>query len=901
MNKPNKPLAASFSPIKLYPQQPPFNSSSHHEFLHLYPPVDISSPFKTNSFVIDPIQGLSQEKEELNRKILEKTQEIEYWKGKYNESFSKSPFRAENEKKVRLLIEENAYLKENMQELMRYKTLDNGVLTEKIFRLEEGINAVLSENDKLNAAIEERLIEINGLKGKELEVENQILSLKEENNRLLRIINEKDEEIFAFLEEKIRLKELKSIENDAPYSKFKDFEGLEEDLKNKEKVLLDVLKEKALEHEKACKRLEEELNNKEKALLEKDKGFKGLEDQLMNKEKLFDEKLKEKSLEWERGLKRLEEELNKVLYERIKEKDIIIGDLSEEIKKKDIFIQQKDRIISDLSEQIKNKDNFFTEKFQFLEKAYNNLQNDYKTKENQVDNEKEASSKLFYQKLSEKEKEILALNETNRGFSKLLEEKSRFIESLQNKHKNDFDIMKELKSKLSILKEENLNLSILLKEKEDFITINSLKIQELTSERLNFEEYKQDLINARDLIQEKEEEIYSNKEIIKGLEEENKGLKMENEEDIKENERLYNEIKRLELEKQEFSTKIEGSLIEKQGFLSKTEVLIQKNTELQELYNRKESLNEQLQKEKLVLTHKIHVLLDINLIFTEKMPVLSNELLSLRENLFNITEKHENLLNSNENLLKCNKMLLTQYQAQEEAVFLLKGDLKSVLEENKLLLTKFEENQQISRNYQLETDKILSQMKGFLVSEGIKENKEANEVFLLRQMLEKKDQELCFYKEKNEFLLKEQERVNIKENKEGTFGKAESLCLIENNNNEGVFQGVNDQGREEEDFKGNSEVLLTKTEEINDYVDRLREKLRVMKKLSLNKGEKSQKGVKIKEMRELVEKVQGLKRGFLKAFMMEGAGVKKIYEEINEKIRVLEGNKENQEKLLANI
>ena len=112
-------------------------------------------------------------------------------------------------------------------------------------KLEEGIQMVLSENDKLN-------IQIRGyepLNKETLENENKTLMLQQENSRLLKLINEKDEEIFGLLEQKIILKEKGLEENEILQYKLidkdKEMERMNEKLLENSEKFTEILTEKS--------------------------------------------------------------------------------------------------------------------------------------------------------------------------------------------------------------------------------------------------------------------------------------------------------------------------------------------------------------------------------------------------------------------------------------------------------------------------------------------------------------------------------------------------------------------------------------------------------------------------------------------------------------------------------
>ena len=911
-------LASSFSPVKLITKPNPLSSSTNNEFLQIYPRPEYSPihqiPFLTEDILLDKrLKGISQQElsiknEEISKKIIEKAQEIEYWKKKYQDlcvnngsqnmdlMVNSQEILLENEKKIRLLIEENEYLKGNIQEMTKGKNIDNDILNEKITKLEEGIQMVLSENDKLNAAMEDRLGETQTLNQKLLEYENKSLSYQQENGRLLNIISEKDEEIYSLLEEKIWLKEKKSEEYETLSLRIQDFHK-EKDIYSKRYDEIYKEKERMMDELESLKR-ESELYSKHK------EASNGEKEALMTQINTISKENEAYKIELDGNYQELEG-LYKDQEKYMKE----IESLKEKLRLEKLNVIKNAEKYAHLLEE---KTNLIT-----------NLQN--KTKQD-FEGYKELERKMTL--LLENNNSLLKFNEENQRKISLYEEQiARLSQDMIDQEVYKHDLM-EAKSLIQE-KEENIHhLSENLKEsdkkfndlKEDYeILINNLQEKTKENDRKvkdseiekheflkkmkDFEDIKKDLKGNVEMLIKRNEEIY---DALKVKDEENKSLLIEKSENLKKlkimieiNEAYYDRF--IDLKK---------NLGLNERFLkeinNKYREIIDKNMEYQREKEYFNGINEEKQGEIEHLKEDLRVLLGENKrilerfeekrILMENYQTECNQLISKCKDFF--IEKQSNSVNPQENINLNEEILKNKKQLNEKTLenHLLKEQIRMIIKENKLLTTNQNSINMMESaireddphdtdsnpNTKLNHMPINASIQPFMShpQASLQPTLSSHRSFNTNPSMNPNANPTYFSFNPNQNINNNQIPINKN-------SRVEELLQIKPNEDENKGLSVNQNITWK---KGNYE-------EINDYVEKLRRDLRELRNPKENNKNNTEDHQKIKEIRNLFEKVQGLKKGFIDAWKLEGKEINVLYEEINGKITKIEEDKENQEKI----
>lgn len=828
--RPKPLLASSYSPVKLIARPAPLSASSN-EFLQIYPLAEYSPihNLQDSKLIRTFTNDLTGKNEDLSKKIIEKTQEIDYWKSKFEDSLRSLPV---TEKKLMLLIEENEYLKKNS------KNFNQEDLTEKIMKLEEGIQMVLSENDKLNIAMEEQIKSTTSMNEKIIESEQKVSTLQQENTRLLDLINEKDEEIFGLLEQKIFLKEKGQEENE---------------------LLQLKLSEKTREIE--------DLNGK---LFENTEKFTVI---LQEKSRMIEE-LQEKQRNDFEVQKDLQEKLLVLLEENGK-----LNKICEEHNNSLIFFREK---VSSFS-----KERLDFEKFkQDLLQARGLIQ------------EKDQKNQVLTANLAETRKEIENLKDALVDRERKLKEKDETLRSKENDIKASENELIELEEELE------------RKQKEIFLRTEELKTLKIEREQDSEEQLK----TTAQLRQENQRKI----ELLK--EEHIKDIQKQKEQDIKEYNEVIERINREQWKRQEEIIKThEYERIELIRHLENMEVVLRELKERKEMLendnreyinrieelSKKERDNLKLYEENESFKGKLGFMIEINEKIQEIIPEIfkknsmelenslkkttinleneRNEFIELindrDEKISNLTQNVDSLLNENRRLVEKfeeNRVIIENDRAElmenirgkDVKISDMTKDLEAVLFENRKLVEKFEENRDLIQNYQKKCNELLEKTRVFMLEndEKIEKNKLEAENRSLKQQLV----------ESNENLSKKQENNSNFNTVWASEQKDEAPKggnIEENYDNQRVFRELAERNN---------------YGEINDYVLKLRESLQNIRK-SNNDAQKTQKNKKnLKEIREMFEGVHELKKKLNEAFAVGGKEVGRMWEEINQRINKLE-------------
>ena len=431
--RPKPLLASSYSPVKLIARPAPLSASSN-EFLQIYPHAEYSpiNNLQDSKLIKTFTNDLTGKNDDLSKKIIEKTQEIDYWKSKFEDSLRSLPM---TEKKLMLLIEENEYLKENS------KNFNQEDLTDKIMKLEEGIQMVLSENDKLNIAMEDQLKSTASMNEKIIETENKVSSLQQENTRLLDLINEKDEEIFGLLEQKIFIKEKSQEENESLQLKLSEKTREIEDLngkflENTEKFTV-IFKEKSRmieelqEKQRSEFKIQKDLQEKLLVLLEENGKLNKLCEEHNNSLIIFREKVSNFSTE-RLDFEKFKQDLLQargLIQEKDQKNQVLIGNLAETRKEIDNLkelLGDRERKLREKDETIRTKEN----DIKAIENELIELEEELERKQNEIISRTEELNTLKI----EREQDI---EEQSKTIAKLMQENQRNLVILKEEHIKD--------------------------------------------------------------------------------------------------------------------------------------------------------------------------------------------------------------------------------------------------------------------------------------------------------------------------------------------------------------------------------------------------------------------------------------------------------------------------------
>lgn len=854
--RPKPLLASSYSPVKLIARPAPLSASSN-EFLQIYPHAEYSpiNNLQDSKLIKTFTNDLTGKNEDLSKKIIEKTQEIDYWKSKFEDSLRSLPV---TEKKLMLLIEENEYLKKNG------KNFNQEDLTEKIMKLEEGIQMVLSENDKLNIAMEEQLKITASMNEKIIETEQKVSSFQQENTRLLDLINEKDEEIFGLLEQKIFLKENGQEENESLQLKLsektreiRDLNG--KFLENTEKFTV-IFQEKSRmieelqEKQRSDFEIQKDLQEKLLVLLEENGKLNKICEEHNNSLIFFREKVSTFSKE-RLDFEKFKQDLlqaRSMIQEKDQKNQVLSANLAETRKEIDNLIQekdQKDQVLSaNLAETRKEIDNL-KELLGDRERRLREKDETIRTKENDI---KAIENELIEleEELERKQNEIILRTEE---LNCLKIEREQDIEE---QSKTIAQLIQENKRKVDILKEEHIK-DTQRQQEQDLQEHNGI------IERLNQEQWKR----QEEIIKIHEKERMELRKHLENMESVLRELRGRKEMLENENREYSNKIEEL-LEKERENLKLNE---EKEGFKGKLGFMIEINEKMQgiipEIFKKNSmDLENSLQKTTINFENERNELIELINERDEKISRLTQNVDSLLNENRRLVEKFE----ENRDVIESDRAeLMENIRVKDVKISDMTRDLEAVLFENRKLVEKFEENRDFIQNYQKKCNDLLEKTRVFMLEndEKIEKNQLEAENRSLKQKIA----------ETNENLSKKQE----------------------NNNN---FANIvwAPQEKEEAPKGGNSEedydsqrVFRELAErnnygEINQYVLKLRESLQNMRK-SNNDVQKSHKNKKnLREIREMFEGVHELKKKLNEAFVVGGKEVGRMWEEINQRISKLE-------------
>ena len=827
--RPKPLLASSYSPVKLIARPAPLSASSN-EFLQIYPHAEYSpiNNLQDSKLIKTFTNDLTGKNDDLSKKIIEKTQEIDYWKSKFEDSLRSLPM---TEKKLMLLIEENEYLKENS------KNFNQEDLTDKIMKLEEGIQMVLSENDKLNIAMEDQLKSTASMNEKIIETENKVSSLQQENTRLLDLINEKDEEIFGLLEQKIFIKEKSQEENESLQLKLSEKTREIEDLngkflENTEKFTV-IFKEKSRmieelqEKQRSDFKIQKDLQEKLLVLLEENGKLNKICEEHNNSLIIFREKVSNFSTE-RLDFEKFKQDLLQargLIQEKDQKNQVLIGNLAETRKEIDNLkelLGDRERKLREKDETIRTKEN----DIKAIENELIELEEELERKQNEIISRTEELNTLKI----EREQDI---EEQSKTIAKLMQENQRNLVILKEEHIKDTQRQQEqdLKKHNSMI--ERLNQEQ-WKRQEEIIKIHEKEKMELRRHLENMESVLRELKERKEMLENENREI--NHKIEELLENERDSLKL-NEENESFKGKLGFMIGINEKMQEIIPEIFKKNSMDVENSLKKTTINFEnERNDLIRLINERDDKISSL-------TQNVHSLLNENRRLVEKF----EENREVRE-----SDRAE---------------LMEIIRVKDVKISDMTRELEAVLFENRKLVEKFEENRDLIQNYQKKCNDLLEKTRVFML-----ENDEKIE----KKQLEDENKS-----------LRQKLAENVSKKQEYNNNVANTVWAPQEK--EEAPKG----GNNEEDYvNGNQGVFRELAErnnygEINDYVLKLRESLQNMRKN--NKDDKTHKNKKnLREIREMFEGVHELKKKLNEAFVVGGKEVGRMWEEINQRVSKLE-------------